>query len=186
MNISQIPKDYRIYPCFNGEYIGHVIEGYASIETAKRKLKNSLIYETSIERTIMSEYYGNNFNYNRKHTIFYALSDKPCYIMDNTRAGVFSIGEQIHVDDLNLTDDEYKEITKAIYDIRLISYKAFDKKFDAYYDFQKEYKLFPYYNIDYAQYYKDREDFINNKVEYREGKLDICVHWKDTDTIDRF
>lgn len=186
MNISQIPKDYRIYPFYKGKYIGHVIEGYASINTAKQKLKNSLVYETPVEQAIITEYFGNNYNYQRSNTIFYKLGNTKCYIKGNHQDGVYNIGDNIHVDDLNMTDEEYNEIIKDIDNIRVIGDNDPLKKLAKYYEFQKKYNLYPYYNIDYANYYKVREEFINNKIEYREGKLDISVHWKDTDTVDKF
>lgn len=185
MNISQLPTKYRYYPYYNGIYLGHVIEGYASINTAKQKLKNSLVHELKIKMLIYEEYFDSYYHYNYNNTIFYNINkNSPLYINGQTIDGAYNMGEEIHVNELNLSVNEYNELCKDI--LHISSIKNKQQKLEAYYEFERKYELYPHYKIDFSKYYKAQEDFINNKVEYREGKLTVNVHWKDTNITGSF
>lgn len=177
MNISQLPTKERYYPFYKGKHIGNTIEGYESIETCKRKIKNSIIFD--LDHLIYKEYFGSYKEYQRNNTVFYKLSKQYIVINGEVNEDIYGSGEQVFCTNLNLTDEQYKEITERIDSInKFCGFLRTSKLLNTVYEFEQTYNLYPNYYIDYNEFYKARKDLMD-KIEYHKGTLTVDVNFND-------
>lgn len=71
MNVNQIKNgELRVFPYYDGKYMGYTPIGYASVKSAMKYMK--LIPDTDI----YDKYFGGEYNYNLVYGYFYNLSSK--------------------------------------------------------------------------------------------------------------
>lgn len=176
MNVNQIKNgEVRVFPFYDGKYMGYTPIGYSSVKSAKKYMK--LIPAADI----YDEYFGGEENYYRIYGYFWSLSSKDFFKNVEEKYGLklFEDGnERIPFKDIPKEQlNDMFEMMKLIHDHGGTSTK---EGVLLTIEFEEKYKCYPFgYNRDYTGFNEMYDKHMKEHVEFKEGVLDINVKWSD-------
>lgn len=175
MNMEQINNgDIRIFPFYNGKYMGVMPLGFSSKSSAQKYMQN--IPSEDIYDSIggFEKYeYENSYLYGiDKHNLL-EFSNGNWYKREFVEGCYdYDYSEKVYLKDLP-DADEIKKLVSKINDYHDIKYSDDIKSFE------EKYGLFPSLWLDETKYKKAKSKFIKENVQYRQGIVHIDVEYLD-------
>lgn len=171
MNVDQIANgEKRIFPYYKGEYMGLTPIGYSSIKSAMKYM------QLIPQEDIYDECFGGEKQFMIDYGYFNKLSDS---YYSRYGLKVYKIDPMEKVFAKKMSEDELNVIVEELKNIA--DFNNFTKKDDVerIVEFEEKYNLYPSFYRDYNVFQKAYNKYKKEKVEYREGILDINVKWND-------
>lgn len=176
MNVNQIKNgELRVFPYYDGKYMGYTPIGYSSVKSAMKYMKSIPAAD------IYDKYFGGEDNYDRTYGYFWNLNPKDIFEKVEEKYGLklFRDGdEKIYFKDIS--ENQLKDMLELL---KLI--KAHENSYTKEgallaIEFEEKYNCYPFgYSRDYTKFNKMYTKHQKEHVEFKEGVLDINVKWAD-------
>lgn len=176
MNVNQIKNgELRVFPYYDGKYMGYTPIGYASVKSAMKYMK--LIPAADI----YDKYFGGEDNYKLVYGYFYNLSSKNIFkwVKEKYDLTLFEDGnKRIYLKDI--PENQLKDMLELLKQIK--AHDGLETKEGALlaFEFEEKYNCYPFiWWSDHTEFNKMYTKHMKEHVEFKEGVLDINVKWAD-------
>lgn len=176
MNVNQIKNgELRVFPYYDGKYMGYTPIGYASVKSAMKYMKSIPADD------IYDKYFGGEYNYKLVYGYFYNLNTKKIfkYVKEKYDLTLFEDGnKRIYLKDI--PENQLKDMLELLKQIKAHDDLETKEGVLLAFEFEEKYNCYPFtWRSDYTEFKKMYNKHMKEYVEFKEGVLDINVKWAD-------